>query len=102
MPDAVITQIKEQVTSRILRVRSGVDDSLQAKLALKKKTKFLGFIINLHIKTGFRRWKEQVFGMGGDPRLALLLTSLRQQVRSQYFEPQLKRMKVIAQIKDDF
>lgn len=70
-----------------MRVRIGVDDSEEAQVARQKKIKFLGFIINLHIKTGLRRWKEQVFGMGGDPRLAILLTNERETVRKVYVEP---------------
>ena len=77
VPDDVLIDIKEDVTSRIVMIRSGVDTSAEAIAALKKKIKFLGFIKNIHIKSGFRKWKEAVFGSAGDPRLGLLLSNQR-------------------------
>ena len=87
MPDEILLGIKEDVTSRIVRIRSGVDTSAEALAALRKKIKFLGFIKNMHIKTGFRKWKEAVFGTGGDPRMAYLLANQREKIRKSFLEP---------------
>jgi len=85
--DDTLVGIKEDVTSRIVIIRSGVDTSAEALAALRKKIKFLGFIKNMHIKTGFRKWKEQVFGTGGDPRMAYMLTNQREELRASLIEP---------------
>jgi len=31
-------------------------------------------MLNLNTKAALRKWKEQTFGTGGDPRLGLLIT----------------------------
>ena len=87
--------IKKEVCKKILKIRTGEDDSEEARIAHQKKVKFLVFIKNMHVKAGLRRWKEQVFGLGGDPRYKILLTAERKLVRDRYVEPQLIRIKAI-------
>lgn len=44
--------------------------------ALKERDlmiKFSKFIFHIHEKMAFRSWKQKTFGLGGDPRLGLLL-----------------------------
>ena len=63
-----------------------VEDAGDVK-AREKKTKFLNFMLNVHLKAGIRCWKEKVFGFKGDPRLKLLLIMQRDKVRHDYYEP---------------
>jgi hypothetical protein len=37
------------------------------------KKKFLNFVMHLQERTAMRTWYGNVFGLGGDPRLAKLL-----------------------------
>ena len=69
--------IKTQVHNRINILRRqevGEDgeDAEDRQRAIEKQKKFCNFIMNLHVRAGLRRWKDQVFGLGGDPRLSLL------------------------------
>ncbi len=76
-----------------MKIRTGEDDSEEARIAYQKKIKFLGFIKNMHVKAGLRKWKELVFGRGGDPRYKILLAEARKLVRDRYVIPNLIRKK---------
>jgi hypothetical protein len=52
-----------------------------------------------HEMTALRKWKDQTFGSGGDPRLAVLLRDERQKVREKYVEPILKQRKLLMNLK---
>lgn len=47
----------------------------------------------MHVKAGLRKWKELVFGRGGDPRYKILLAEARKLVRDRYVIPNLIRKK---------
>ena len=47
----------------------------------------------------FRSWKQKTFGLGGDPRLGLLLQIERDNLRKQIYEPQIKRRKNLKFLK---
>lgn len=38
-------------------------------------------------KAAFRKWKETLRGIGGDPKLALAMMKARDDVRKQFFQP---------------
>ena len=52
-----------------------------------------------HEMAALRKWKDQTFGLGGDPRLAVLLRDERQKVREKYVEPILKQRKLLMSLK---
>lgn len=51
----------------------------------EKLVKFCNYIINMKAKSAMRKWKEVVWGSGGDPRYALLLIQERDRVRKEFF-----------------
>jgi hypothetical protein len=80
--DSKTEKIKDEIQAKIIELRSNeskLDDEAKAKI--EKQKKFCNFILHLHEKTGLRRWKEQVFGVGGDKRYGLLLVETRDKIR---------------------
>ena len=49
--------------------------------------------MHLAEKNAFRGWKENTFGLGGDPRLALLLIEERDRIRRHYYHPVVEHRK---------
>lgn len=80
--EMTLNEIKSSVVTRLSKIGE-LEDETAAKEsdAVLKKKKFLNFILNLSSKKALRRWKEQVFGIGGDPRLGVLLIDERERVR---------------------
>lgn len=92
--DEGLDKIKEKVVSTLLNIRSGCEDlDEEALKAIEKQKKFCNFILHLHEKTTLRRWKEQVFGIGADPRLALMMIEERDKIRDEFYKPVLEHRK---------
>ena len=51
----------------------GDELDVEALKARDLMVKFTKFIIHIHEKMAFRSWKQKTFGLGGDPRLGLIL-----------------------------
>lgn len=101
LSDAGYFPIKNNIRSYVLSIRYGtnIKPDEEAIKAAEKKKKFLRFILNLSSKQAFRKWKTEVFGLGGDPRLALLLITERDKVRQEFFHPQIQRRKNLRFLK---
>lgn len=46
-----------------------------------------------------RRWKEQVFGLGADPRLAILYMTERDKLRAGVYEPIIEHRKNLRAVR---
>lgn len=70
--EASLLPIKDTVRCKIIHIRTGKSDEEDdsAIREREKKVKFVNFILNLHQKNAFRTWRQNVFGLGGDPRIA--------------------------------
>ncbi len=53
----------------------------------QRQLQFFRFILMINEKAAFRKWKEVVKGVGGDPRVAIMLMMERDLVRKQFFKP---------------
>lgn len=61
---------------------------------MQRKIQFLKFILNIAIKSAYRKWREQVFGFkGGDPRIKLALIDERDRIRNLFYLPAKERRK---------
>ena len=66
---------------------------------MKKQAKFLNFILHLSERAAMRRWKEQTFGVGADPRVALALMEERDRIRAATYEPIIEHRKSLRAAK---
>ena len=65
----------------------------------EKQKKFLNFILHLSERSAVRRWREQTFGVGADPRLALLYMEGRDEVRAKIYQPVIDHRKNLRIVK---
>lgn len=93
------------MTKKILDIRNVAEEPDDAEnRAREKQIKFFNFILHLTEKHALRTWKEKVWGVGGDPRLALMMCMERDRIRDEYYKPiadQRKNMKVARNLLKD-
>lgn len=84
-----LAKIKTDVHLEIIEIRrDNEDDGTNEKTYNHEQLmKFCNYIVNCKAKAALRQWKAQVFGLGGDPRMGLLLVAERDKVRNDFFKP---------------
>jgi hypothetical protein len=96
--DYTVLDLKDEAYRKILTLRNDPRDENDAN-ATEKKMKFVRFIMNLQAKTGFRKWKEEVFGQKGlDAVFKRLLIDERDTLRRRFYDPAKERHKNIKEL----
>lgn len=72
--DKQLQDIETNVEKNIVAIRNFVEGPDESGLkAQERQRKFCTFILKLNEKHALRTWKEKTWGLGGDPRLALMM-----------------------------
>lgn len=97
--DNGLTQIKGKVQTNIKYIRLNkdvIDPNAEAIIAKQKK--FMNFILHLNEKNALRHWRQQVFGLGADPRYKVLMNERRESMRERIFKPVQETKKNISRV----